>query len=1071
MVFYPNPVRCGLELVSSLGDGSTINLKWFQAYPEDQQNQIAYYIYYSTEKENVFAEGVKYISIDNSVEANIINLTPGQLYYFSVRPVEYNPSNYNLANILPVAYDNLRLCPFSLLRSNISATDLTIPLLDVSDFPSSGVIRIGAELIQYISSDGITNNLTVLSPVFTDGYIINQGSDGYYKPATTNVGDGYLIGLTLDSTNVQTEDWIIRCVAVQTDTLGNNIPHTAKFVSEGSITGIKRDGYSEPIIWTADGYTVSNGIFSFSIDEQSTYAINDSYLIKIAGSEFIDGGRGYNNTRPVYHETSGFDGYVLWNPNVTYYVSGEDNRWDHIFMCQSRFEYPNFQMTLADGYHQETKDLLTTDLSVSDEYNVDFPMYDYAGYHRTDPVQLLNGTCVGSYIGGEAGCIDKYGNVHMVRGFSLQEQNNQRQEVQLSITGRPAVLIKRVRTGITCSCYLPSSEYPDDRCPLCFAEGTLVRSEKGLIPIENINIGDRVLSADGYYHKVLQTFKTPFIGKLKAVTTTTTTNPILTTNDHPFLMLKSDHIVKNGCGPNSNCKEYIKRGDGQTLTQDIRQLPSGNWYARVKVKNHKRHTLGVFKTKEDGIAAIEEYKSIHSKPAHRLEWSEAKHINKTSWLVTKWNRSVIDLEKITIPQRFIKNTKLGSARIGSDEFIVDEEFLWIIGLYIAEGSNNKRSIQFSLHQNEIEYQNKVVSFFKKYGFNPKLRSGKTKGVIVEVNSTSLAKWFPYLCGKLCNNKHIPEQFMSLPNNKLSAIILGIWDGDGIKRENEIIQTSEILCLQMAEILHRLGELPLITKINQTTLTINGNKRKQAYRINWKEPTTTHINRKGRWQFYEQQLTKVKNVDEVDYDGYIYNLEVEGDHTYVVQNILVHNCYGTKFVFGYEQYFNPRRSDGRILVRSGPADEDLKMTDAGLESEFILDFWTLTVPTIKDRDIIILFDQNDNEEFRYEVLSVTRNNTIIGLQGGQKFKGQRIRKYDPAYQIRVFRNSGDFPSKLNTSIGFTTGIVPHTHEITISEKITSVTQINQTTSVAQGHNHPIIDGVVKTVLGHTHTIIM
>ena len=318
-------------------------------------------------------------------------------------------------------------------------------------------------------------------------------------------------------------------------------------------------------------------------------------------------------------------------------------------MCQSRFEYPNFAFTLVDGYHQVLKDILNTDLSASDAENIDFPVYDYAGYHRTDPVQLLNGTCVGSYIGGEMGCIDGYGNINFLRGLSLQDQNNQRQEVLLNVTGRPAVLIKRVHTGITCACYLASSEYPDDRCPL--------------------------------------------------------------------------------------------------------------------------------------------------------------------------------------------------------------------------------------------------------------------------------------------------------------------------------------------------------------------------------------------------------------------------------------CYGTKFVFGYEQFFNPRRSDGRILVRTSPADDGVTVQEAGEESELNLDLWTLTVPTIHQRDIIILFDIDDNEEFRYEVGKVTRNNTIIGMEGGQKFKGMRIRKTDPAYQIRVFRNTAMFPSKLNTSIGFTTGIPPHSHEIVINEGILMTNQINQTTSVVQGHNHPIINGAVMTVLGHTHNIIL
>lgn len=525
MPHYATPIKVGIDAVASLGDGQSINIKWFLAYPSNQANKIAYHIYFSTEKENVFSEGVKLVSIDDSLEANIIDLVPGQLYYFSVRPVEYS-SNIDLNSILPVSHDNLRYYPNSLLRQNIGTSDLLIPLLDSDGFPPSGIVKIGVELVQYSSID-LSNNLLL-----------------------------------------------------------NNILQ-----------------------------------------------------------------RGYLNSKIREHFIDGYDGYYSQNPYVTLFAGAESLQFDRIFSCQSRFEYPNFAFTIADGYYQVLKDTLTSDLTASDASNVDFPTYDYSGYHRTDPVLLLNGGCVGSYIGGEQGCIDGYGNVNMVRGLSLQDQNNQRQEILLNVTGRPVVLAKRVHTGVVCSCYQPSSEYPDDRCPF--------------------------------------------------------------------------------------------------------------------------------------------------------------------------------------------------------------------------------------------------------------------------------------------------------------------------------------------------------------------------------------------------------------------------------------CYGTKFVFGYEQYFNPRRSDGRILVRIGPTEETLKMYEAGLESEYPLDLWTLTVPTIKPRDVIIMFDQDDNEEFRYEVTTVTRNNTIIGLQGGQHFKALRIRKTDPAYQIRTFKNTANFPTKLNTSIGFVPGIVPHIHTITRNE--TDSMNWSQTTSVSQGHSHPVLfkDGklIVMTVLGHDHQIII
>ena len=126
MVHYAYAGKVGLEAVSSLGDGYTINLKWFQAYPDIRTNKIAHHIYYSTSKDTVFSEGVKYICIDGyATESNVIDLTPGQLYFFCVRPVEYNAS-FNLLN-LPIAYDDVRFYPQSLLRQNISAIDLIIP--------------------------------------------------------------------------------------------------------------------------------------------------------------------------------------------------------------------------------------------------------------------------------------------------------------------------------------------------------------------------------------------------------------------------------------------------------------------------------------------------------------------------------------------------------------------------------------------------------------------------------------------------------------------------------------------------------------------------------------------------------------------------------------------------------------------------------------------------------------------------------------------------------------------------------------------------------------------------------
>lgn len=656
MVYYSNLKNTGLTTITSEGDGYSIKLSWHTAFTNNPNNKIAYNIYYSTFQHQVFKEGPKFLSFGGKTKTELFEFTPGQLYHFGVRAIEYDPNLVD-PTLLPTAFNdpNLGVYPETLLASDITATATAIPLLDAETFPSSGIVRIGVELINYTSVNYGTNTLNV--PGSTGGsaaHLVDQGGGHFYLPGPDNVGDGYINGLTLINQAAPTETWTIKCVFVQHDGLGNPIAGTAKFAVIGSISGEGRDGYGNPIIWQANNITTANSILSFAIQETSPLFVpGDVFIVKVKAITYpIPVGRGFYNTIPRMHDTDGYDGYETWSPIVSFILAADEELNDKVNPVQSHFEFFNYQYTEADGYHQITKDILTTDLTGSDVFNTGFAAYDYAGWHRTDPTLLLSGDCVGSYIGGQQFCADGYNGVGMqLRGLSIEEQNNQRQEILLNIDGEPVVLIKRQWTGITCECYMPSGEYPDDRCARCF--------------------------------------------------------------------------------------------------------------------------------------------------------------------------------------------------------------------------------------------------------------------------------------------------------------------------------------------------------------------------------------------------------------------------------------GTKFVVGWDQFYNPRRSDGRILVRFSPADDIVKQYEAGLESEMFADVWTLVVPTVKQRDIIVRFDQDGNEEFRYEIINVNRNKTVAGLSGGQHFKVQRIRKTDVAYQIPVFRNTRYFPQTFSTGVATVPGIPPHTHDLVISENFPNGTP--QLTTVSQGHNHylSLINGVLtlSNTLGHSHAIVV
>ena len=182
------------------------------------------------------------------------------------------------------------------------------------------------------------------------------------------------------------------------------------------------------------------------------------------------------------------------------------------------------------------------------------------------------------------------------------------------------------------------------------------------------------------------------------------------------------------------------------------------------------------------------------------------------------------------------------------------------------------------------------------------------------------------------------------------------------------------------------------------------------------------------------------------------------------------CLGVGFVGGYDQYYDPRQSNGRLKVRFDPTTDDLDYKAQGFEQNFRPNCWTLVVPAIKDRDVLIRFDQNGSDEYRYEVLNVNRNKTLFSQSGAQKFQLARLNKTDIIYQFRAIRSTALYPYTLNTTMGFLRVHGFHMHTITISEGITQLSQINETTSISLGHNHPIINGIVQERLGHSHAII-
>lgn len=106
------------------------------------------------------------------------------------------------------------------------------------------------------------------------------------------------------------------------------------------------------------------------------------------------------------------------------------------------------------------------------------------------------------------------------------------------------------------------------------------------------------------------------------------------------------------------------------------------------------------------------------------------------------------------------------------------------------------------------------------------------------------------------------------------------------------------------------------------------------------------------------------------------------------------CYGTGYLGGFDQYVNNRRIDQRVLIRFKETAEDLELhVTRHMSTKFEPSCWTLPIPAIKDRDIIIRFDYTDDLEYFYEVLDTSKEKLIFGHYGRQNLRLKRLDKTD------------------------------------------------------------------------------
>ena len=244
--------------------------------------------------------------------------------------------------------------------------------------------------------------------------------------------------------------------------------------------------------------------------------------------------------------------------------------------------------------------------------------------------------------------------------------------------------------------------------------------------------------------------------------------------------------------------------------------------------------------------------------------------------------------------------------------VIDEVFGFLVGLFLAEGSTSGHQTHFGLHSKET-YIHEFILELAKDRFSA--LGGETlegDGRTTWVSSIPMARLFRKLGSS--RSKGMPWSWMGLPLNVRLAVVRGWLVGDGCLGRNrtrggsdyvKAVTISPVLLSQMLWTLREAGLTPSVCPFNANSLP--------AFQLSlsatdtmtlWGEMTPVE---KLRWASFRptQRRTptnvrslgspgglavRLAEVQELEYEGPVYNLQVAGDESYVVEDLAVHNCW-------------------------------------------------------------------------------------------------------------------------------------------------------------------------------------
>ncbi len=422
----------------------------------------------------------------------------------------------------------------------------------------------------------------------------------------------------------------------------------------------------------------------------------------------------------------------------------------------------------------------------------------------------------------------------------------------------------------------------------CIPKGYDVICYDGVKDVSEISIGDHVLSHDGEYHKVVETSSRYFEGDLVEIKARGMSHiPIRTTPQHPLLVLPIGMSKVSGTMVLTSRLLQWKNAEqlaiGDVLLIPVPKLTLDRDQIRLSDSLDMAQTYHVFNSF---------MKEPLKRPAYRL--------SKDGNLLITRQREIIN-------------------NIG-----ISEDFLWFLGLFLAEGSyNNGNSIGFYLSLDEEPMVRKVLRIGKEcFGFDGTLIKRQDGHNEYRINffSKSLSKIFKSWFGQNVQTKKVPQWILELPSEKQLYFLVGYIQGDGhldllhkwskTYTRFSMVSASRALLFGIIQILLR-AKMEFSTRRAYSGfrrsyyekgfhIIISGEAAQRLGRLmnmrfelpNYLKsgrPLDRHYSTYVQVEGKQYLAVKIKAVSNIPYSGSVYNFAVQGSESYTCNMVSVHNC--------------------------------------------------------------------------------------------------------------------------------------------------------------------------------------